>query len=933
MLTDHWNNRTLDFLFQHLASAQKQVRIATGFFTVQGYDLVRSMLLGKQVNILVGYDETSKERLKRKLIDDIMVHLSRWESPNRREAVEDLVTKLECGELRLVEQGETEVLDARIRKRDHAKVYIIDTQKALVGSSNLTVSGLLNNAEGVACVNDPTRVAEWVKLFDDYWKAPDTYDLTQALLEALRRWLGLSQPYDVYLKTIQVLVPEDETELPRESYKVPTKYQLVVVERVLRQLKEYRGAMLVASTGLGKTVMATHVAHRLRSEGRIFNVIVFAPVQVQPDWERALRSAGISYQIFTRNLLDQPLTKNRNQREVRRIMEALEEVDDKYIIFVDESQHFIHQHRAKDGEVRHSFRRLVEVANQEQMPYVVLLTATPLTKGVDDLNNQLLLLPHTAPPSYTQANGQMVFAGIGEHLVEPCAWKILDEQEFFESFVNLPVCTVISTSQVAKNFATATAQGDYVDFADGKRWIPQIALKKVKVPVPLEREMTEALDRGFFRHTVKAFQLRGKWQRSESTIETQAILGWSSSPLALQEVLTQTIDGTYKAGFIKSAEERCKKLEPILNTLRQQHYNDDIKLETLCYYLRQFKAQGQKVLIFTERHATAIYLERSLAQIIPQLRIANVVQETKQGYALKDFDQEVFDLILDFAPEANRDKIKSDRSPQSYDVFITTDAYGVGVNLQDASVVINYDLAWTPETIIQRAGRILRFWKVPRQVSFYLFVGRFEHDLPHQRASERLEERLRRLTVRARKAEKFSEMPVIPDQEAAEYASLRDLSSVTIEDLGLADITQIEEFTGVSHFLKHITELNNNLEYAATIPNDISSAMVYPGQSVLLYLLLRYNHVYHWMLYDADRHALRRNVQEDALLDLIQCSKDTPPAAVDPNTIEELAQYCKHLWCQQEQIQAPENVERICVLYLQPQTELTDLRDVLANTI
>ena len=933
MKTDHWDKRTLDFLLPHLASAQEHIRIATGFFTVQGYDLLRSVLWGKRVYILVGYDETSKERLKQKLIDDIMAHLSRWDAPNRREAVEDLVVKLENGELRLVEQGEAEFLDARIRKRDHAKVYIVDNHKSLVGSSNLTVNGLLRNSENMACISDPDRVAEWVQLFDTYWVAPDTYDLTQALLAALRRWLGLSPPYDVYLKTIQVLVPEDEAELPRESYKVPTKYQLVVIERVLRQLKQYRGAMLVASTGLGKTIMATHVAHRLRCEGNIFNVIVFAPVQVQPDWKRALRSAGISYQIFTRNLLDQPLSSKRNQNKLRQIVEALQEVDDKYIIFVDESQHFIHRRRAKDGDVRHSFRRLVDVANQDQMPYVVLLTATPLTKGVADLNNQLLLLPHTAPPSYVQTNGQRVFAGVGEHLVAPCAWKVLEGQDFFDAFVNLPVCTVISTSQVAKNFATATPQGDYVEFADGKRWIPQIALKKIKVPAPLEREMTEALDQGFFRHTLKSFRLRGKWQRSESTIETQALLGWSSSPLALQEVVAQTIDGTYKADFIKSIEDRREKLSPILDALRQQPYEKDVKLQALCRCLRQFKAQGQKAIIFTERHATAIYLERALAQLMPHVQVANVVKETKREYKLKNFDKEVFDLILAFAPEANADKIEADRPSRTYDVFITTDAYGVGVNLQDASIVVNYDLAWTPETIIQRAGRILRFWKKPRQVSFYLFVGRFEHDVPRQQTSARLEERLRRLTNRARKAEKFSEIPVIPDQDSTEINSLRDLPSVTIEDLGLADITQIEEFTGVSRFLKHITELNDNAAYAAAIPDDISSAMVHTGPSALLYLLLKYNRAYHWMLYDITRGDLRRNVQEDALLDLIQCSSETPIAAIDPNQIEELAQHCKQLWCQQAHPPQPENIERICTLYLQPQTEATDLRDVLSNTI
>ncbi len=41
--------------------------------------------------------------------------------------------------------------------------------------------------------------------------------------------------------------------------------------------------------------------------------------------------------------------------------------------------------------------------------------------------------------------------------------------------------------------------------------------------------------------------------------------------------------------------------------------------------------------------------------------------------------------------------------------------------LQDAQVVVNYDLAWTPIEPAQRAGRILRFWPSPRSIEVYVF--------------------------------------------------------------------------------------------------------------------------------------------------------------------------------------------------------------------
>jgi Helicase conserved C-terminal domain len=63
---------------------------------------------------------------------------------------------------------------------------------------------------------------------------------------------------------------------------------------------------------------------------------------------------------------------------------------------------------------------------------------------------------------------------------------------------------------------------------------------------------------------------------------------------------------------------------------------------------------------------------------------------------------------------------------EAYDIFISTNAYGVGINLQDASVVINYDLSWTAIKPIQRAGRVLRPWIKPRTVELYSFFPPIE---------------------------------------------------------------------------------------------------------------------------------------------------------------------------------------------------------------
>ena len=928
---DHWNSRTVNFLEPVLREGSKRVRIATGFFTVQGYDLIREQLADKRVQLMVGFDESSRERLQEKLIDDIMFHLSTWDGDNRRAAVIALVAQLKKRRLQVVEQMPVAVIDARLRNRDHAKVFIVDDACVVVGSGNLTVGGLRNNVEGMTIVEDTEGVEYWVTQFKYFWKHPKTVDLTQALLEALERWLALHPPYDIYLKTIGALIGEDDIEPPRENYNMPVQYQMVVIERVLRQLKDWGGAMLVASTGLGKTVMATHIAYRLRQSREIYNVIVFAPLQVHPNWELSLESAGIAYKVLTRDSLDQPVRSKTGK--VRKLVSALERADEKTLVFIDESHHFKNMRRAKDGEPRHSFRRLTEVI-QNRGAKIVLLTATPFAKGVDDLNNQLYLLPHRAEPSYLTTKGQYAIPGLGDHHVNLGTWQVMDTDGFFDKYINLPVCTVISTSQVAKDFAERVPAGDFVRFGKEKKWLPRIEIKKVKVPVPLEKELSEAIRGKYFRHKLYRFRNRGVWQHSEVTVESQAEVAWLSSPIALREVLDKTITGQYKVPWLYGEEARGEMLTPIWERLVDLEVRQDGKFLALLKLLREAKETGRKVIVFTERHATAVYLEEGLKEEMPALRVASVSYTTESGeHKLKDFDKEVMPLIATFAPEANPEIQHLRAAKQSFDVFITTDAYSMGVNLQDASVVISYDLAWTPDTIIQRAGRVLRLWKEPRLVSLYVFVGHFTKDAVGQHRTKGVENRLRTLSNRSQQAQQFSELPVFSDEDEVAYNSLADLSNITIEDYGEADVTEIEEFTGVSGYLRHITELKQNQAYADAIPDDIFSAMAYDGDEHILYLLLRHKRTYYWMLYDIQR-GLVREVKEDKLLNLICCTAETPLAeSIDPNVIEHHAQNCRTLWLEQQTEVDPVLVERICALYLVPYRDSGDFGKMFQESL
>ena len=84
-----------------------------------------------------------------------------------------------------------------------------------------------------------------------------------------------------------------------------------------------------------------------------------------------------------------------------------------------------------------------------------------------------------------------------------------------------------------------------------------------------------------------------------------------------------------------------------------------------------------------------------------------------------DIDSERKEKIMNrFAPIANDYAIKE--GEDEIDFLISTDALSEGVNLQDASIIINYDLPWNPMRIVQRVGRVNRIGS-DNQVYVYNF--------------------------------------------------------------------------------------------------------------------------------------------------------------------------------------------------------------------
>lgn len=179
-------------------------------------------------------------------------------------------------------------------------------------------------------------------------------------------------------------------------------------------------------------------------------------------------------------------------------------------------------------------------------------------------------------------------------------------------------------------------------------------------------------------HTV--YKKRYKWLRA-GLFNTQLAADLLTDSAALQSVLAR-----YGAWQPKSDT----KLQALVNLLQNKHANE-------------------KVLIFTQFADTARYLGKQLN-----------AEGVRQVAAVTGASQDPAQAAWRFSPVSNKKPL--DNPDRELRVLIATDVLSEGQNLQDCSVVVNYDLPWAIIRLIQRAGRVDRIGQQADTIQCYSFI-------------------------------------------------------------------------------------------------------------------------------------------------------------------------------------------------------------------
>ncbi|MEA3480240.1 MAG: DEAD/DEAH box helicase [Bacteroidota bacterium] len=126
---------------------------------------------------------------------------------------------------------------------------------------------------------------------------------------------------------------------------------------------------------------------------------------------------------------------------------------------------------------------------------------------------------------------------------------------------------------------------------------------------------------------------------------------------------------------------------------------------------------------------------------IPELKsfIREITEDTSNKIVIFSQWKKMFDLLTaelekmglsyaylngDVPAMQRKEMIEKFQGDPALKLFLSTDAGGVGVNLQSANVLINVDLPWNPAVLEQRIGRIYRLGQ-KKHIQVYNFVSKY----------------------------------------------------------------------------------------------------------------------------------------------------------------------------------------------------------------
>jgi len=729
--------------------ADREVCMATGYLYLSGLlEVIESFHKDAKLRIIMGdetdrktadeLDEGYRDRCKHVLSSDLESVLN---NDKRLDMLRDMISG--------------GVLQVRIYKKSrfHAKAYIFvrkhsDDDKAIVGSSNLTMPGLHSNTELNVVHKGTSNMLLLKAWFEEKWEEAEEFD--RRLLLRLIDESGKRPNAPKDFVSARRLIQEVASEIIRTYGSIGSGlphgsdplagFQMEGAAMLEASIGRFGGAILSDSVGLGKTFTGMRVIENHMRANPSSKVLIIAPRGAIPNWKLLIRGRKFNVDPTLISVRSTTQVSNYDAEDAadRAELARLSRCD---MVVIDEAHRF-------RNTGRKNRRNLGEIGTLGKK--VLLVTATAVNNSASDLKSLIeVFTDGTALLNHDRNMDIEAFARYDRHRRDPEP----DHEELER--IKGQMASILQAVMVQRTRVHVEGQvvdGKRLQFSNPKVYthrsgslgsdffgafeallsgitLPHMyivserrthvdALYRIMLYKRLESSLA-ALDRSLGRlersqrellAAIESPDPNGEierwWKRSRSAGVDDGNLDDYEDELAGN--VTQRIRDMDRASLLElkaGLEADIAAIEGFVKShLAGRRAGGGLYLDPKADALREAMARvaGRKVLIFTQYTDTAAWLDRVMR---------NDGHES-YGVVTGNTDDEVRRSMIErFSPRSSGSQ-HLEGTPDELSVLVATDTLAEAVNLQDCSNVINFDLPWNPMVLVQRVGRVDRIGNI-----------------------------------------------------------------------------------------------------------------------------------------------------------------------------------------------------------------------------
>jgi superfamily II DNA or RNA helicase/HKD family nuclease len=814
-IIDNRNKTMLDSLKNSLKQAES-VDILTAFFYFSGFNALAEELKDKKIRILVGntidpnaiadlctavkdgpdelletyavrgYTRLNNSQKKNYYVDSFVELFNKsslsdeFDSTDSQAIFKMFLDKIVDG-----------TLEIRLTATpNHAKAYILTNmfeyscfgdQKGVVftGSSNFTYNGLRGQGEMNERFSDNSKYEEYSESFEKLWNDSKSIDVcvkdgNQDFINELKKKLWIfakPTPYQIFIRILFELYASLESSVVKSPYEITDgkfsnlKYQLDAIKYGVDCINKNNGVIIADVVGLGKSVIASAIAHNLDMK----RTVVIAPPHLVDQWNDYQQDFGLRG------------VRVCSSGKIEELYNTYASDPNPILYIIDEA----HRYR---NELSETYQWLHQLTRSHAENKVVLLTATPYNNRPQDL---FALIKLFQTPSRSTIHS---VDNLGVRFHELIAQYNRLEKEGKKGLTSEIKYELDQLSQQLRILIDPViVRRSRIDLQEIKEYAEDLKIQGIQFPQVVGPELVE-YDLGEIRplylHTLdllsnkficarynpaaylvnpdaflkKYGQLFGEsdvrqFQSNLAMfIKRLLVMRFESSKSAFKSTLTSILSSyenivkwwekgyvpIKKSGYLSEPDD-----EEIQETLDEISSIDELGVD-----LNKIKKKAIPIekSMFREEFILAVesdiellkgiyteWFESDDVGIDPKYnmvkqKIAKSLEENKNRklvvfstfadtaeYVKEHLERDGFRVLLytGGASQVDRSVVKCNfdasckpaDQANDYDIIVATDALSEGFNLNRAGVIINYDIPYNPTRVVQRIGRINRINK------------------------------------------------------------------------------------------------------------------------------------------------------------------------------------------------------------------------------